>query len=350
MLLCLNQHAVRHRSTVHHPDHNTWLRDRGRIVGAIVSRKWGALKSHMGTFAIATVLLAFLNAFLKYYITLLKEHTRQKLTGWCHSQLLREKDMVFYKANKLGPNKIENSDHQMTSDVNLFADLFASVLSQSLKPIVDFVVYSVELSRVQGLATPLTLYGWFAVASMISTVTLPPFGQLAAREQQLDGQFRGVHSELITHCEQIAFLSGEKPEKRHLDFLIANFMTSTPPNPNPNPNPRHLDSKFNLLYEHCIKTINLSFRSEVVRQYLNTMSIYGNNCLITSILLPPGRPTVPQQVLRDSDWPFLGEPAYPPGDGSVCGPREPGSCRHLDLLCLHVEEHGSHIHVDPRPL
>merc|ERR1712196_679605 len=80
---------------------------------------------------------------------------------------------------------------------------------------------------------------------MISTVTLPPFGQLAAREQQLDGQFRGTHSELITHCEQIAFLSGEKPEKKQLD------------------------AKFMDLYNHCIKTINLSFRSEVVRQYLN---------------------------------------------------------------------------------
>lgn len=71
----------------------------GRIVGAIVSRKWGALKGHMAIFAVATVFLAFLNAFLKYYITLLKEHVRQKLTNWCHKQLLRPGDMIYYKAN-----------------------------------------------------------------------------------------------------------------------------------------------------------------------------------------------------------------------------------------------------------
>ena len=95
------------------------------------------------------------------------------------------------------------------------------VLSQSLKPVVDFVVYSVVLSRIQGLATPLTLYGrpgparlprpagrrhpapgaragarltwagagggagWYAIASMVSTVTLPPFGQLATRVSYL---------------------------------------------------------------------------------------------------------------------------------------------------------------------
>lgn len=40
--------------------------------------------------------------------------------------------------------------------------LSQEVFSQSLKPIVDFLVYSVELSRVQGLTTPLTLYSWFA--------------------------------------------------------------------------------------------------------------------------------------------------------------------------------------------
>ena len=68
---------------------------------------------------------------------------------------------------------------------------------------VDFIVYSVELSRVQGLATPLSLYAWFAVASCISTVTLPPYGELAAQEQRLEGRFKGAHAELITNCEQV---------------------------------------------------------------------------------------------------------------------------------------------------
>merc|ERR1711966_450141 len=166
------------------------------------------------------------------------------MTYWCHKEYLKgNKEMIFYKANKVGDEKIENCDHQITSDVDKFAELFASVLSQSLKPIVDFLVYSVELSRVQGLAPPLTLYGWFAIASMISTITLPPFGMLAAQEQRLDGQFRGAHSELITNCEQIAFLGGEGPEKTVLN--------------------KH----FNALIGHCIHSINLSFRSEVLRQY-----------------------------------------------------------------------------------
>ncbi|CAJ1384682.1 unnamed protein product [Effrenium voratum] len=123
--------------------------------------------------------------------------------------------------------------------------LSQEVFSQSLKPIVDFLVYSVELSRVQGLTTPLTLYSWFAFASCVSAVTLPPFGELAATEQKLEGNFRGKHSELITNCEQIAFLGGERPEK---DVLNKSFAQ---------------------LISHCRRTITASFNSEVLRQYLN---------------------------------------------------------------------------------
>jgi len=110
---------------------------------------------------------------------------------------------------------------------------------------VDFLVYSVELSKVQGLTTPLTLYAWFAFASCVSTVTLPPYGELAAREQELEGKFRGAHSDLISNCEQVAFLGGEEPELRVLD------------------------EQFRKLLRHCKHAINLSFNSEVVRQYLN---------------------------------------------------------------------------------
>ncbi|CAE7742210.1 Abcd3 [Symbiodinium pilosum] len=216
----------------------------GSIVNSVVSQDFVRLARLVSEFAGATVFLSFLNALLKYYISALRLQVREKITQWCHEKYMRPKEMIFYKANKVG-QKIDNCDHQITSDVERFSDVFAEVFSQSLKPIVDFLVYSVELSRVQGLTTPLTLYSWFALASCVSAVTLPPFGELAAGEQRLEGNFRGKHSELITNCEQIAFLGGERPEK---DVLNASFAE---------------------LMSHCKRTINLSFNSEVLRQYLN---------------------------------------------------------------------------------
>jgi len=217
----------------------------GKIVRSLIMRQFPEMRKLIAQFGLFTISLAVLNALLKYYIATLKDQIREKVTRWCHEKYLRKKDMIFYKANKVGDHKIENCDHQITSDVDKFSEIFAMVLSQSLKPVVDFVVYSVVLSRIQGLATPLTLYGWYAIASMVSTVTLPPFGQLAAREQQLEGNFRGAHNELITNCEQIAFLGGEGPEKRVLDQKLASVLA------------------------HLNMCRHLNFNSEVVRQYLN---------------------------------------------------------------------------------
>lgn len=225
---------------------SVWVsRHWGQIVSSIVQRRFEVMKKLILQFAGATIGLAFLNAFLKYYIAMLKENVRERITKWVHDKYMRPHDMIFYKANKVGEDKIENCDHQITSDVDKFSELFSTVLSQSLKPVVDFVVYSVELSRVQGLTTPLTLYAWFAFASCLSTITLPPFGELAAQEQKLEGQFRGAHSELITNCEQIAFLGGEEPEKNVLN------------------------RQYERLRNHCRHGINLAFNSEVFRQYLN---------------------------------------------------------------------------------
>eukprot|EP00960_Hanusia_phi_P059228 764106-Hanusia_phi.AAC.1 len=91
---------------------------------------------------------------------------REKITLWCHEKYMRkvrkeifvlvrsnakdldgtpQDDMIFYKANKVGDDKIEHCDHQITSDVDKFSEMFSQVLSQSLKPIVDFIVYSVDL-------------------------------------------------------------------------------------------------------------------------------------------------------------------------------------------------------------
>ena len=140
---------------------------------------------------------------------------------------------------QVGDDKIEHCDHQITSDVDRFSEMFTEVLSQSLKPVVDFMVYSYELSRVQGLTTPLTLYAWYSFASAVSASTLPPFGELVATEQRLEGRFRSAHSTIIANCEQIAFLGGEVPERRVLD------------------------EQFRTLLNHCRHTINVSFGPEV---------------------------------------------------------------------------------------
>jgi len=225
---------------------SVWVsRHWGKIVNSVVTANFPRLKQLVSEFAAATVALSVLNALLKFYNSTLRLQVREQITRWCHEMYLRPGYTVYYRANRVGEHRLENCDHQIASDVQIFSQVFTDVVSQSLKPTVDFIVYSVELSRVQGLATPLTLYAWFAIASCVSTWTLPPFGEIAATRQHLEGQFRARHSDLIAHCEQIAFLRGERPEKGVLNASLDRLLA------------------------HCRREHHLSFNSEIVRQYLN---------------------------------------------------------------------------------
>lgn len=44
----------------------------------------------------------------------------------------------------------------------------------------------------------------------------PAFGKLMSKEQQLEGEYRQLHSRLRTHAESIAFYGGENKEESHI--------------------------------------------------------------------------------------------------------------------------------------
>lgn len=217
----------------------------GRIVASIVEKRLLRLRGLAMEFAIATTLLAGLNGLLKYYIGLLRLEVRERVTHWCHEAYLRPQDMVYYRANHVARSRVEGCDHLIASDIERFATCFAEVLSQSMKPVFDMLVYSVVLSRRQGLLTPLTLYSWFAGSSLMCSRLLPPLGALAATEQFLEGQFRSKHTRLIANSEQVAFLGGEQQEKGALN------------------------QQFQKLMDHCRSCINQDLDYEVVNQYCN---------------------------------------------------------------------------------
>ena len=97
------------------------------------------------------------------------------------------------------------------------------VYSQSLKPVIDLVMFSVQLGSTLGIAGPLGMHAWFACAACFSTIVMPPFGKLAAKEQELEGRFRASHAALIKNSEMVAFMRGEEPEKKQLDGRYASI-------------------------------------------------------------------------------------------------------------------------------
>lgn len=46
---------------------------------------------------------------------------------------------------------------------------------------------------------------------------LPSYGRMAVEEQRLEGRFRAAHANLIHNAEMVAFMRGERPERKHLE-------------------------------------------------------------------------------------------------------------------------------------
>jgi len=58
---------------------------------------------------------------------------------------------------------------------------------------------------------------WYIVSGVILRKITPSFGKLTAMEQQLEGEYRALHTELLAHSEEIAFYNGADWERKNID-------------------------------------------------------------------------------------------------------------------------------------
>lgn len=188
----------------------------GDSIGYFTQQQWTKVAMSIFQFGRNTIAAALVNASLKYFTGLLAVCIRERLTKRAH--VLYMQRMNYYKANHVGDDKLENADQLICEDVEKFSSAFADVYSQSLKPIVDFVLFSVKMGQYMGVEGPLGMYTWFVVAVAISAKVAPRYGKLAATEQTLEGRFRSRHAKLIQNAEMVAFMRGERPEVGLLDL------------------------------------------------------------------------------------------------------------------------------------
>ena len=84
---------------------------------------------------------------------------------------------------KVGPDRLEHSDQLLAEDIAKFSEAFAFIYSNSLKPVVDFFIYTVQMGRVLGPEAPFVLMCWFYIAASVSRLVAPQFGKLAQISQ-----------------------------------------------------------------------------------------------------------------------------------------------------------------------
>jgi len=85
------------------------------------------------------------------------------------------------------------------------------------KPVLDIVLFSRKLAELVGWEGPTIIFAWYGLSGVIIKNISPPFGRMTAVEQQLEGEYRNLHNELLAHSEEIAFYNGSDWEQRNID-------------------------------------------------------------------------------------------------------------------------------------
>ncbi|XP_059639454.1 ABC transporter D family member 1 [Cornus florida] len=163
------------------------------------------------------LLLCFLQSTIystsKYITGTLSLRFRKILTKLIHAQYFQ--NMVYYKISHVD-GRITNPEQRIASDVPRFCSELSDLVQDDLTAVTDGLLYTWRLCS---YASP--KYVFWILAYVLGAGTAirnfsPAFGKLMSKEQQLEGEYRQLHSRLRTHAESIAFYGGESREESHI--------------------------------------------------------------------------------------------------------------------------------------
>nr|AZL94682.1 ATP-binding cassette sub-family D [Nephromyces sp. MMRI] len=163
---------------------------------------------------------SFINSSIQYLNSTLTMLFRRRLTY--HFLLRYLHNMIFYHVTSLD-KRIEHPDQRLTDDINKWSRSLASLFSNLAKPILDIIFLSKRLSHSMGISGPLIIIAWYSFTALITSFIAPKFGKYMTQTQELEGEYRSIHSSLIGHSEEIAFYRGNYFELRKLVHAFDNL-------------------------------------------------------------------------------------------------------------------------------
>ncbi|XP_043813595.1 ABC transporter D family member 1 isoform X2 [Manihot esculenta] len=158
-------------------------------------------------------LLSTIHSTSKYVTGTLSLCFRRILTKRIHSHYFE--NMAYYKISHVD-GRITNPEQRIASDVPRFCSELSELVQEDLTAVTDGLLYTWRLCS---YASP--KYIFWILAYVLGAGTMirnfsPAFGKLMSKEQQLEGEYRQLHSRLRTHAESIAFYGGERREESHI--------------------------------------------------------------------------------------------------------------------------------------
>lgn len=181
-----------------------WLSDiNGLIVKAIIKRDFGMFVRRILVLLLFAFPSCLVNSLMEYTTKLLGVSFRKRMTDYFHGRYLQQ--LYYYKICNLD-TRIPNPDQRLTQDIDKWSSSLSSLILNFMKPLLDIVMFSRKLIELVGVRGPLYTMSWYMISGIIIRFISPEFGRLVAIEQQLEGDYRNTHAEVLNHSEEIAFL------------------------------------------------------------------------------------------------------------------------------------------------
>ncbi|KAJ0976938.1 hypothetical protein J5N97_012412 [Dioscorea zingiberensis] len=166
---------------------------------------------------IENLLLCFLQSTLfstsKYLTGALGLHFRKILTDLIHSDYFE--NMAYYKISHVD-DRINNPEQRIASDIPRFCSELSELVQEDLTAVIDGLLYTWRLCSYASPKYVLWILAYVIGAGATIRNFSPAFGKLMSKEQQLEGDYRQLHSRLRTHAESVAFYGGENREASHI--------------------------------------------------------------------------------------------------------------------------------------
>ncbi|KAI5795374.1 ABC transporter transmembrane region 2-domain-containing protein [Peziza echinospora] len=174
---------------------------------------WGLLK-WVGVGAPAV----YCNAMIKYLQSKISIAFRTRLTRYIHDLYLND-ELAYYKLANLdgGLTAGGGPDQYITSDLTLFCDSAAALISSLGKPSLDLMVFNYQLARSLGLLAFTGISANYIATAWLLRKMAPNFARLADMVGRGEGTVRAGYTRLISNAEEIAFYGGSDMEKTVLE-------------------------------------------------------------------------------------------------------------------------------------
>ncbi|KAI8867899.1 hypothetical protein GQ42DRAFT_164497 [Ramicandelaber brevisporus] len=178
----------------------------GRIVKHLVAGNGRKFIAGLMTWFAIAIPATYTNSMIRFFQSKLSIALRTRLTRYAHELYLNDQS-TYYRLLNLD-SRITNPDQFITTDIARFCHAFAALYSNMGKPVLDLLIFNMQLASNVGVAGMVMLGAMYVVTANVLRRVTPSFGRLAAIEAKLEGDFRAAHSRLITNAEEVAFYRG----------------------------------------------------------------------------------------------------------------------------------------------